>query len=141
MYEDFERRFESRQFCRRTTTLGGATTTRGGDTHFKSPFYFPLFIFYIYLYLFLFYFNIDFISFIILFFFSFIFISLIFFYFVILLLFFCLYFVCSHVRSSSPQLFEFKQRSQLAVIIPAIPLSPLFHSAAHFNPVHHSTIV
>ena len=32
MYEDFGNRSEFRQVCRRTTTLGGATTTRGGET-------------------------------------------------------------------------------------------------------------
>ena len=54
-YKDFENRSKSRQFCRRTTTHGGATTIRGGVTHFKSLFYFPLFIFYfIYIYIFVF---------------------------------------------------------------------------------------
>ena len=65
LYEDFERRFESRQFCRRTTTHGGATTTRGDEIHFKSLLYFPLFIFilipflflYIYFIILLFYFS------------------------------------------------------------------------------------
>ena len=49
MYEDFGNRSEFRQVCRRTTTSGGTTTTRGGRIYFKSPFYFPMFIFYIYL--------------------------------------------------------------------------------------------
>ena len=45
LYEDFGNRSEFRQVCQRTTTLGGATTTRGGETQIKSPFYFPMFIF------------------------------------------------------------------------------------------------
>ena len=50
LYEDFGNRSESRQFCRRTTTHGGATTTRGDEIHFKSLLYFPLFMLYIYFY-------------------------------------------------------------------------------------------
>ena len=44
LYEDFGNRSKSRQFCRRTTTHGGATTTRGGERQIKSQFNFPLFI-------------------------------------------------------------------------------------------------
>ena len=58
LYEDVGNRSESRQVCRRTTTLGGATTTRGGETQIKSPFYFPMFIFlFLFIFIFIFIFR------------------------------------------------------------------------------------
>jgi hypothetical protein len=44
MYEDFGNRSKSRQFCRRTTTQGGATTNRGGKIHFLNLYLIPFLI-------------------------------------------------------------------------------------------------
>ena len=50
MYEDFGNRSKSRQFCRRTTTQGGATTIRGGQNIFSKPLFIFPFIIVIYFY-------------------------------------------------------------------------------------------
>jgi hypothetical protein len=45
MYEDFENRFESRQFIGELPQIEAQTTTRGGETQFELPLYFSLLVF------------------------------------------------------------------------------------------------
>ena len=57
MYEDFGNRSKSRQFCRRTTTHGGATTIRGGQNMFSKPLFISLLYIVVYFYFSLFSLN------------------------------------------------------------------------------------
>jgi hypothetical protein len=50
-YEDFGNRSKSRQFCRRTTTNGGATTTLGGQKSIPTSIQFSLFNYCLFLFL------------------------------------------------------------------------------------------
>ena len=90
----FRKTFRIPAIYRRTTTHGGTTTTRGGERQFKSPFYFPLFIF-----IFLIYYVFYFFCYFLFLFFCFIFIFII----TLFLLFYFnnFFFICSfHVSSN-----------------------------------------
>ena len=116
MYEDFGNRSKSRQFCRRTTTQGDATTIRGGKNIFSKPLLFSLIIIiYFYFYFlrlnnFFYCFN----SFII------VILFICFIYLLFLFLTFCLFSCLLTFSAKSP-------------FLPATPWLPLFPAARHMN--------